>query len=26
VALVREGTIPAERQPLVGEASAYFCG
>jgi hypothetical protein len=26
VALVREGTIPTERQPLVGELSANFCG
>jgi hypothetical protein len=26
VALVRERTIPTERLPLVGEASAYFCG
>jgi hypothetical protein len=26
VALVRELTIPTERQPLVGEVSANFCG
>jgi hypothetical protein len=26
VALVRERTIPTERQPLVGEVSANFCG
>jgi hypothetical protein len=26
VALVREGTIPTERPPLVGEVSANFCG
>jgi hypothetical protein len=26
VALVRERTIPAKREPLVGEASANFCG
>jgi hypothetical protein len=26
VALVRERTIPNERQPLVGEVSANFCG
>jgi len=26
VALVRERTIPTERPPPVGEASANFCG
>jgi hypothetical protein len=26
VAWVREGTIPTERPPLVGEVSANFCG
>jgi hypothetical protein len=26
MALVREGTIPTERQPLVGEVSVNFCG
>jgi hypothetical protein len=26
VALVRERTIPTERQPLVDEVSANFCG
>ena len=26
VALVREGTIPTERPPPVGEISANFCG
>jgi hypothetical protein len=26
VALVRERTIPTERQPLFGEVSANFCG
>jgi hypothetical protein len=26
VALVRKRTIPTERQPLVGEVSANFCG
>jgi hypothetical protein len=26
VALVRERTIPTERQPLAGEVSANFCG
>ena len=26
VALVREGTIPTERPPSVGEVSANFCG
>jgi hypothetical protein len=26
VAVVREGTIHTERQPLVGEVSATFCG
>jgi hypothetical protein len=26
VALVREQTIPTERQPPVGEVSANFCG
>jgi hypothetical protein len=26
VALVREGTIPTERPPLVGEGNANFCG
>jgi hypothetical protein len=26
VALVRDGTIPTERPPLVGEFSANFCG
>ena len=26
VALVREGTIPTERQPPVGEVSVNFCG
>jgi hypothetical protein len=26
VAWVRERTIPTERPPLVGEASANFCG
>jgi hypothetical protein len=26
VALVREWTIPTERPPLVGEASANLCG
>jgi hypothetical protein len=26
VALVRKGTIPTERPPLVGEVRANFCG